>query len=188
MNSNESSKQIRCQAILDSAAELLTLKPTATLQEIADYSNIGIATLHRYFKTREALLDELALNAIEMVDEIFRKINFRVDDMRETLRDIFDLLIPLGNKISFLGIAATVDENHKVIERENLFQKPLIMIINEWKSYGAIKSTFSSRWILNTMYALLFMTWQEIYSGNLARNNATDQLLDTIISGFGVVR
>ncbi|MBM7614497.1 TetR/AcrR family transcriptional regulator [Alkaliphilus hydrothermalis] len=179
-----SSKEVKRQIILNNAAEMLTLKPTATLQEIADYCNIGIATLHRYFKTREILLDALAINAIELIEEAFEGFNFREDDMRGNLKDIFDLLIPLGNKISFLSIAASVDENPQVVKRERALQEPLIRMIDQWKSIGVIKATFSSRWIISTIYSLLFLTWQEIYSGNLARNNASEQLLDTILFGF----
>lgn len=62
-------KDNKRKAILDASTELLALKQTATLQEIADHAGIGIATLHRYFSTRELLLDALALNAIGLVEE-----------------------------------------------------------------------------------------------------------------------
>lgn len=46
-------KEARFNAILDSATILLVENPTASMNEIAEYAGIGIATLHRYVESRE---------------------------------------------------------------------------------------------------------------------------------------
>lgn len=79
-------KDNKRKAILDASTELLAFKPTATLQEIADHAGIGIATLHRYFSTRELLLDALALNAIGLVDEALGELPQRIAKCSHSLR------------------------------------------------------------------------------------------------------
>lgn len=48
MNKTRSSKEAKLHMILDAATEILVEKPTASLNDIAEYAGIGIATLHRY--------------------------------------------------------------------------------------------------------------------------------------------
>lgn len=177
-------RSIKQQAILESATELLLNKPTATLQEIADYSGIGIATLHRYFSTKENLLDELALNAIHLVKEAFTRIEYDDEDFEKTLMSIISTLIPLGNKISFLGTAVSVDENPLVAEGEKQLKAPIISAFDMWKEKGKLNKNISSHWMVNVIYNLLYFTWQEIQNGNVAKNDAANLLLTTVLNGF----
>lgn len=172
------------KAILESATELLSLKPTSTLQEIADYSRIGIATLHRHFASREALLDEIAMNAVQLVDEALGSINFNEYDARGSLNNLFSFLIPLGNKISFLGTATYTHSNPQVIHEEERLQQPVLNAIKKWQQTGQLRNDVPAKWILAVLYDLLFMSWQEIQAGNIARNDAVGYLLTTILHGF----
>lgn len=184
VNHKNRGKSVKQQGILESATELLLSKPTATLQEIADYSGIGIATLHRYFSTKEKLLDELALNAISLVKEAFARIEYDDEDLEKTLMSIFSTLIPLGNKISFLGTAVSVDENPLVAEGEKELKAPIISAFDMWKEKGKLNRNMSSQWMVNVIYNLLYLTWQEIQNGNLAKNDAPNLLLVTVLNGF----
>ncbi|WP_044358082.1 TetR/AcrR family transcriptional regulator, partial [Paenibacillus sp. E194] len=56
MNKTRSSKEAKLNTILDAATKILVEKPTASLNDIADYAGIGIATLHRYIENREQLM------------------------------------------------------------------------------------------------------------------------------------
>lgn len=179
-------KEQRSRVILEAATEILTLKPTATLQEIADYAKIGIATLHRHFATREILLDALALNAIDLVDLALQKIVYDYDDLEGTLLQIFDAFIPLGNKISFLSAAASVDENPIVVSGEKRLKETIIQALDQWKVNGVLDNSISSRWMTDVMYQLLFTAWQEIQAGELAKNDAPRLLLRTVLHGFTV--
>lgn len=67
-------KEAKLRAILDAATELLVEKPTASLNDIAEYAGIGIATLHRYIESREQLMLQLGLRAVEVVEETLRRI------------------------------------------------------------------------------------------------------------------
>lgn len=178
------STEKRHQQILDTVTELLALKPTATLQEMADYSKIGIATLHRHFTTREILLDEIALNAINLVNQKLKQINFNNDNVEGTLYSIFEALIPVGNKIFFLASAASVDENQKVVTEEKRMKQTIINIVEKWQKKGLLNKNISSKWIVSNMQTTLFLAWQEIHKGNLAKNEAPQLLTTVALKGF----
>ncbi len=42
----------------------------------------------------------------------------------------------------------------------------------------------SSEWILNTLYALLFHTWEQVHEGNVAKKSAAELVLNTFYYGF----
>lgn len=178
-------KDNKRKAILDAATELLALKPTATLQEIADHAQIGIATLHRYFSTRELLLDALALNAIGLVDEALEGIMNDDSDMLRFLTEVFEVLIPLGSKMSFLSFAASVDENPNILAEEARIKQPLREAVEGWQTRGLLNAAMPAHWMITVMYNLLFVAWQEIQNGNLAKNDAPQLLVSTVIQGFG---
>lgn len=179
-------KDNKRKAILDAATELLVLKPTVTLQEIADHAQIGIATLHRYFSTRELLLDALALNAIGLVDEALEGIMNDDSDMLRFLTEVFEALIPLGSKMSFLSFAASVDENPDILAEEARIKQPLREAVEGWQTRGLLNAAMPAHWMITVMYNLLFVAWQEIQNGNLAKNDAPQLLVSTVIQGFGV--
>lgn len=178
-------KNNKRKVILDAATELLAMKPTATLQEIADHARIGIATLHRYFSTRELLLDALALNAIGLVEEALGGVTAEEHDMLPFLTEVFEALIPLGGKVSFLSYAASVDENPHIVGEEARIKQPLREAVEGWQARGLLNSGMPAHWIITVMYNLLFVAWQEIQKGNLAKNDAPQLLVHTVIQGFG---
>jgi AcrR family transcriptional regulator len=178
------SKSNKHSVILEAATEQLSLKPTSTLQEIADYAKIGIATLHRYFSSKEALLEEIAFHALELVESSMEEITFYENDINRSFMELFQKLIPLGDKIYFLAYAASVDENPEVAFREAALKKVLMDSIRGWKKQGLLKDSLPEKWMLTTIYNLLFVAWQEIHSGNMAKNDAAGILTDTILNGF----
>lgn len=99
-NSRSATKEARLNAILDAATELLVENPTASLNDIASYAGVGIATLHRYIDNREQLMLQLSFRAVQVVGETMSEIAAEETD-EAYIPELVEALIPLGDKIYF---------------------------------------------------------------------------------------
>lgn len=57
--------------------------------------------------------------------------------------------------------------------------------VEGWQARGLLNAGMSAHWIITVMYNLLFVAWQKIQKGNLAKNDAAKLLVTTVIQGFG---
>ncbi|MFC6649487.1 hypothetical protein [Paenibacillus rhizoplanae] len=106
-------------------------------------------------------------------------------DMLSFLMEVFEVLIPLGSKVSFLSSAASVDENPHIVAEEARIKQPLREAVEGWQARGLLSTGMTAHWIITVMYNLLFVAWQEIQKGNLAKNDAPQLLVNTVLQGFG---
>lgn len=63
---------IKNDRILDAAAEVLAKRPDATLQTIAIAAGISRTTIFNRYPTREALLEALAIDALQRVGQVMK--------------------------------------------------------------------------------------------------------------------
>lgn len=117
-------KEARFNAILDSATILLVENPTASMNEIAEYAGIGIATLHRYVESREKLMLFLGHRAIQLVSDTVNQIPLDEERSENYIPELIEALIPLGDKIYFLGHDASVFNNKELGEAEEKLRNP----------------------------------------------------------------
>ncbi|ACK94347.1 TetR/AcrR family transcriptional regulator [Bacillus thuringiensis] len=177
-------KEARFNAILDSATILLVENPTASMNEIAEYAGIGIATLHRYVESREKLMLFLGHRAIQLVSDTVNQIPLDEERSENYIPELIEALIPLGDKIYFLGHDASVFNNKELGKAEEKLREPLRRVIELLQQRGYFQQTVSSEWILNTLYALLFHTWEQVHEGNVAKKSAAELVLNTFYYGF----
>ncbi|WP_106769663.1 TetR/AcrR family transcriptional regulator [Paenibacillus faecalis] len=183
-NARSAMKEARLNAILDAATEILVEKPTASLNEIAAYAGIGIATLHRYIESREQLMLQLGLRAVQVVGETINRIPMDEDHIENFIPELVEALIPLGDKIYFLVNEASLNCSSEMTEAEENMKEPLRRAIQLLQQKGHLRQDMSSEWILNVMYWLFFATWQQVQEGVIARKSAASLVLETLFHGF----
>lgn len=177
-------KEARHNAILDAATELLVKKPRASLNEIAHHAGVGIATLHRYFHNRDHLIRELGLRAIQVVHEKMAEIPKSQEGNLIYLETFVKVLIPLGDKIFFLMHEYCLEENEEVVERERDIKHIVQTQIDILQEKKLIRTDLTSEWIVETLYFLLFMAWQQVNEKQLSEEHAAHTLLTTIFNGI----
>jgi AcrR family transcriptional regulator len=177
-------KQMRLNSILDEATSLLIEKPNASMNEIAEYAGIGIATLHRYVESREQLMIHLGFRAIEVVSETMKGIQLDEDHCENYIPELIEALIPLGDKIHFLAHDATVNYNVEIEKADAQLRAPVLHVIGLLQQKGYFRQDFDRKWILDVLYSLLFLTWQQVMSGDIARKSASALVLDTFYYGI----
>lgn len=177
-------KESRRETILEAAAELLAVKPAATLQEIADAARVGVATLHRHFESREKMMLELAVHSINLVDDALQGLVLDGENMEKTLGDIFEVLIPLGNRIYFLWMEDALCNDASLLAAQKRIEDKMLGLIQDWQEKGSLRKDMAPEWILFIMNNLLYATWQSIHDGKLARKAAPGLLVQTLVHGF----
>ncbi|WP_243855011.1 TetR/AcrR family transcriptional regulator [Halalkalibacterium halodurans] len=177
-------KEARFKAILDAATEVLVEKPTASMNEIAEYAGVGVATLHRYVENREKLMVYLGYRAIQAVSETIEGIPLNEENDENYISKLVEALIPLGDKVYFLGHDASVYYNKELEEADEKLRAPVRCVIQRLQKKGFFIQSVNSEWILNVLYSLLFLTWQQVQEGHIAKNSAASLVLSTFYHGF----
>ncbi|OWA37524.1 TetR family transcriptional regulator [Saccharibacillus sp. O16] len=177
-------KQTRLNALLDEATKCLVENPSASMNEIAESAGIGIATLHRYVESREQLMIHLGFRAIEVVTATMNDIKLDDERYESYIPELIEALIPLGDKIYFLSHDATVNSNKDIEEQDRALRKPLLRAIELLQQKGYFRQDADKNWIVEVLYSLVFLTWQQVVEGNVARNSAAQLLVDTFYRGF----
>ncbi|GIO44920.1 TetR/AcrR family transcriptional regulator [Paenibacillus apis] len=177
-------KQTRLNTILDEATKLLIKKPNASMHEIAESAGIGIATLHRYVESREQLMIFLGLRAIEVVSETMKEIRLDEENCETFIPELIEALIPLGDKIYFLAHDATVNYNREIEEEDQKLREPVLRAVGLLQQKGYFRQNVDKNWIVNVLYSLLFLTWQQVVDGDIAKNSAAALVVDTFYHGF----
>lgn len=184
MNARSVTREAKLNAILDAATELLIEKPTASLNEIADYAGIGIATLHRYVESRDQLMLQLGLRAVQVVGETMSRIPLDEENNENYIPALVEALIPLGDKIYFLAHDTSLMYSKEMEKAENKLKEPVRQTIQSLQSKGYLRQDMSSEWMLNVLYWLLFITWQQVQEGHVAKKSAASLILETMLHGF----
>lgn len=177
-------KQMRLNTILDEATKCLIEKPSASMHEIAESAGIGIATLHRYVESREQLMIYLGFRAIEVVAETTQDIRLDEENYESYIPELIKALIPLGDKIYFLNHDASVNANKEIEEEDEKLREPILHAIGFLQQKGYFCENIDKNWIVNVLYSLLFLTWQQVVEGNIARNSAAELVVNTFYHGF----
>ncbi|REK76761.1 TetR/AcrR family transcriptional regulator [Paenibacillus paeoniae] len=181
--SRSAAKEAKLHAILDAATELLVDKPTASLNEIAEHAGIGIATLHRYVESRDQLMLQLCLRVTKVVGETIKRIAEETEDEEAYIPALVEALVPMGDKIHYLTHEASLYYSDEMAAAENEILEPIRSSIRALQEKGIMRRDMDSEWILNVLYSLLILTWQQVQQGNIAKNFAAKLVLDTLYHG-----
>ncbi|SDK13080.1 transcriptional regulator, TetR family [Paenibacillus sp. OK060] len=179
-----SMKQTRLNSILDEATKLLIEKPNASMNDIADSAKIGIATLHRYVESREQLMVYLGLRAIEVVSEAMQNIQLDEENCETYIPQLIEVLIPLGDKIFFLTHNAAIHYNPEIEGADLKLREPILHAVSLLQQKNYFRQDVNKNWIVDVLYSILFLTWQQVVSGDIARKSAASLVVDTFYHGF----
>ena len=170
-------------AVLAAAATVFARNPTASLQEVANEAGVGRATLYRSFPTREDLIRALSDEAIGLSGEILTGALSAGRPALETLREVIDGLIPLGDKYHALLVLEPLSDSAWE-ERRPLWEK----LVGRLRDDGVVAPDIPTAWALNALESLIFSAWESIHDGYVARRDAPDLVFRTFTRGIGSPR
>lgn len=168
-------------AILNAAYDLLCRNSRASLSEIAAHAEVGRATLHRHFAGRDALLNELALRAMDELDAAVDTATQNCETALEALRLAMAAIIPLASRQVFLS---QTDVPRALQDRFDATGKETRAAIETAMKDGSLSSGFGSDWIAEVYDALIYVAWDAVERQELTPRQAADHAWRSFISGI----
>ncbi len=154
------------------------------MAEIAAALSMSRATLYRYFPSRDALVRELALDAIRVTDEAAARVDKSVETYREAFESLLAESLPYGDRYHFLMSEPRVMQDPEVraaVERQN---QELVAMIDEAKQWGELDSAVPTAWIAAAFDALMWAAWSSVYDGTVAAADAPRLAMQTFWQGI----
>lgn len=171
------------RAIVDAAIRLWSVNPGASLQEVAVRAGVGRATLHRHFHGREALLAEVAHTCLDEMRAAVGALLAPAASARERLRGMFEAVIPLGDRYSFLQREPVADEEAVAGYRAQLDW--VAALVADLKAEGDIAAEVPSAWVVAQIDQLVWTAWNETARGRVAAADAASLAVRTLLEGLG---
>jgi AcrR family transcriptional regulator len=168
------------QAILEAAERVLSVDPTASMEQIAAAAGVARTTVHRRFATRDALIDELtawaALRFGEAVQRARPETAPPLVALYQVTANVLDVKIGWGFAMSRASWAEPTGVYAEVREEcDRLFRRA--------RDAGVIRADVDLDWARRVYYALIHEVAQQ------PEPSDTDALativVDTLLRGIG---
>jgi AcrR family transcriptional regulator len=174
--------------ILDAAASTLVRLPGASLQDIAKAAGVGRATIHRYFRKRDDLIWELAKISLKDTSEAIENVLAEEGSAADKFRKLASVLLPMANRYQFLTYVWEMLDDPEIYRTYNRQMTSVHDLIDACKAEGHISPTVSTRWIASAFDSLIYAAWLSLEYGEIARNDASDLVVNTLLDGVALKR
>lgn len=167
-----SGKQNRTQLVLEAAERVFTDKgiENATMQDIANKANIGVATVFRFFPKKEKLIVAVATRKLETVLHHFQLVAAMPLTCLQKLDQLFDHFISLLDQKD--------NSNVKLLENFESYAAHSTKPLDGIESFNAVHLEISS------VFATIIE--QGIQDGSIRSDLPIQKTLSTIVNTFGI--
>jgi AcrR family transcriptional regulator len=169
--------------LLDSAVTYLMVKPRASLGDIAAAAGIGRTTLFKRYATRDELEHAVALRAVDVCLDAARSADVEAPD--GGLRSLVTALVPVGPQLNFLWRTPTLQADDDFCVAYQRVDAAILDVLVRARATGAVDPAQPDWWLRQTLVALVYVAWECVEKGQLARLDAPDRVLDTMLRGIG---
>ena len=171
------------EAIIEAAFDAFSRDAQTTLGDIASAAGVGRATLHRHFAGRAELVRELALIAIDEMDDAAETACENVDSSGEALRRCLEALIPLGSRHGFLAREPVEDDPAITAEFERQVRETRELVVAA-RDEGVFDPAVPVEWIVRAYEYLLYAGWESVRAGDATPAQASAHAWRTLTSGL----
>lgn len=174
--------------LLDRVTDAFVARPGASLGELAAAAGIGRTTLHEAIGGRREVVVAVAEHA---VDRCAAALRVAVDEAPDrdpiaVLRRIVAGLLDHGALLAFFFRQPAVEEDEDLMRRQSAeLDEPIVQQVRAAREAGLLRSDSPEWWPASAVYALVYVAWEGMQRGWLARLDAPDLVLRTLLRGEG---
>lgn len=173
------------EVLLDAAVAVFSKNPGAPISDVADYANVGRATLYRHFPSRDDLMRELTLESYRQMNEAVEPVLERDITGGDLLLDILEAVIPLGDRFFFLLVERSFESDPEIKALQENDQKEWLELVKHLKARKVIAKDVPDAWVISSLESLIYSAWESVHDGYIARREAHKLVYRTLISGLG---
>jgi AcrR family transcriptional regulator len=171
------------ERILAAAAEVLAKDTGASLSQIGAAAGVGRTTLHRYFATRERLIEVLALESMHAIRQVLD--GCRLDDgaVPEVLARIGDALLPLAAELRYLDTAHGVWDLPELRRVWDAIVEDLDRLVERGQRDGDLRADVPAALVVEVFVGALWGVDDGIRAGRIAPAGASRRLVTALLDG-----
>ena len=154
--------------VLNAAFQVLAQDFSAPLDKIAEAAGVTRMTLHRYYNSRDALLEATGLEMISLSNRIIDEATTQHDQPGEQLKAIVMQASQMGERFHFLMHAAEEIDYEMFGPMIQGLDDKMIGIIEALRNEGSIKKNIPNAWILHFYGGILTAAWSSLRDGAVA--------------------
>lgn len=167
--------------LLDAAVTYLVSNPRASLADIAAAAGIGRTTLFKRYATRDELEHAVAMRAVDVCLEAARGADTMAAD--GGLQSLVTALVPVGPQLNFLWRTPSLQSDQEFCAAYSEVDAAIVDVLSRAKAVRALDAAQPDWWLRQTLVALVYVAWECVESGRLARLDAPHRVLDTMLRG-----
>jgi len=172
--------------ILNAAFEILAQDFSAPLEKIAELAGVTRVTLHRYYSTRESLMEATGIELCRLTKQIIEDAKAAHDNPRDRLKNVIMTSAEMGERFHFLMHAMEHDDHEQHYPKFQEVEQLLADLIETVRAEGFIREDVPTPWIVHIYYGIMSSSWRALHQGNVAPNRIPELAWQSFTSGLFV--
>ncbi len=171
--------------LLRAVLPVLSKKPAASMDEIADAVHLGRATLFRRFGSRDGLIRALMLESYAIGREIMEPLLTMRAPAEERLALAVAGLVPAGLPFGFLLNEAWREDDPELARADAAYRRAWEELLTAWRAEGGMGDGIPLAWAARCIDMLICSAWAGVDAGEVALNDAPALVLRAVHGGLG---
>ena len=169
------------EAVIEAALELLGEQPGASMQDIAEASEVGRSTVYRHFPTRDELFAELQWVAVKEARIEAEAVFARELSFEETIGELCGVLLQTGKRFRFLlGTEEAVSRERQASRRST--ESPIRAYFERCRDAGVIRDDLPLDWMMSAFQALSIVALEDEAAGKQTLAEAQRCFSDSVVA------
>lgn len=151
---------------------VLNRKPSASMEQIADATGMGRATLFRRFGSRSGLIRTLILYSLKESCSVMRPILESGFTAEQTLKAMIDALLPFSLDYGFLDYEPWLLVDSEVEKANADYRELWASIAQTWRDENGLIAGMPVVWAARVLDVVIWTAGQSVRNGEIATNDA----------------